>query len=213
MMTQATAIEKTLIHVTVDGQELQFETPVTILEAARSIGVRIPTLCYNEHLSAYGGCRVCLVEVTSQATPGRSRLVPACCSAVEDGLIVSTGTERVLAARRFIIELLLARCPDSGQLQELARQFGVAADGTGLDDVGRYLLTPATKREDTRCIVCSLCVRACAEISERHAISFARRGMKRKVKTPFEKIAESCIGCGSCAYVCPTRTVTVEEVS
>lgn len=202
-----------MIRVTIDGREMQFEQPVSILEAARAAGVRIPTLCYNEQLSAYGGCRVCLVEIGSEQTPGRSRLVPSCCSAIEDGLLVTTASPRVVTARRFVVELLLARCPDSEPLAALAAELGIAAEGSELDPVGAYLLKRAPRREETRCILCSLCVRACAEISERHAISFSKRGIERKVKTPFEKVADTCIGCGSCAYVCPTRAITVEEAS
>jgi bidirectional [NiFe] hydrogenase diaphorase subunit len=200
-----------MAKITIDGRELEFDETLTILEAARRLKIRIPTLCHNEHLSPYGGCRICLVEASSQAAPDRSRLVPACSSPAADGLVVATGSERVLAARRFIIELLLSRCPDAQQIRSLAAELGVSPDGPGLDVVGRYLLHRAPKREHTNCILCGLCVRVCQQIPERYALSFKDRGIARKATSPFEKVAESCIGCGSCAYVCPTQTITIEE--
>ena len=105
----------------------------------------------------------------------------------------------------------VSRCPESETLQQLAVELGVPEDHSRLDPVGAYLLDRAPRPEDTVCIRCGLCVRVCAEITERHAISFKGRGMKRKVVSPFAKVAESCIGCGSCAYVCPTNAITIEE--
>ena len=117
------------------------------------------------------------------------------------------------AVERFIIELLLVRTPHSPRLRALGEQLGVKADASGRDIVGDYLLKRAPKRPETDCILCGLCVRACAEIPMRHAISFAARGMDRAVDTPFHKVAESCIGCGACAHVCPTDAITIEAAS
>ena len=202
-----------MIKLTIDGRPVEMDGPATILEAARKLGIRVPTLCYNEHLSPSGGCRICLVEAAHESNPAAARMVPACTAPVQDGMIVATGSERVQEARRFIIELLLARTPNSPHLRALGEQLGVKADGSGRDVVGAYLLERAPKRAETSCILCGLCVRACAEIPMRHAISFAARGMDRKVDTPFHKVAESCIGCGSCAYVCPTDAITIEAAS
>ncbi len=199
--------------IIIDGKELEFEDKLTILEAAKKLQIKIPTLCFNEHLSPYGGCRICLVEAATQASPKRSRLVPACTAPAENGLIVVTNSQRVLDSRRFIIELFLSRCPESEQIRKLAADMGVDPGGSNLDVVGQYLLQRAPKRESTNCILCSLCVRVCQQIPERFALSLKERGIGRKVTPPFEKVAESCIGCGSCAYVCPTKTITVEEAS
>lgn len=196
--------------ITIDGKPLEFDEKLTILEAAGRLRIRIPTLCHNEHLTPYGGCRVCLVETASRQTPGRSRLLPACTAPAEDGMSVSTDTPRVLEARRFILELLLARSPDSEKIKTLAAEAGVVPGSPELDVVGQYLTQRAPRREATNCILCGLCVRVCQQIPQRHALSLSRRGIERRVKTPFEKVAESCIGCGSCAYLCPTKTITVE---
>lgn len=203
-----------MIHVTIDDNAVELEDKVTILEAAKKAGIKIPTLCHNDKIKPYSGCRICLVETQRGENAGKSALVPSCSSQVEDGLVVNTRSQRVRKARMFIIELLLSRCPESQEIERMAKDLGVpVGDRDSLDVVGRYLLYRAPKIDATNCILCGLCVRVCAEVTERHSLSFADRGMRRKVKTPFEKISTTCIGCGSCAYVCPTNTITVEEVT
>jgi bidirectional [NiFe] hydrogenase diaphorase subunit len=198
-----------MVSVSINGTKHQFEEGITVLEAARSIGISIPTLCHNDYLKPYGGCRLCLVEQV-----GRPALMPACTAVVADNLEIVTDSDRIAASRRFVIELLLARCPGSEKLQELAKEHSIAYDNPeSLDIVGSYLLGRAPKREETDCILCGLCVRVCQEVTERHALSISNRGIDRKVSPPFLKYAETCIGCGACAYVCPTKTITVEEVS
>jgi bidirectional [NiFe] hydrogenase diaphorase subunit len=196
-----------MIEFTINGKTGFAEDGMTILEVAGKSGVRIPTLCTHPKLSVYGGCRVCLVEV---GPAGATRLMPACSTEVEPGMQVNTDTDTVRKARVFILELLLSRSPDAEILKELAVEFGVNAPGDK-DPVREYLLERAPQPGKTKCILCGLCVRVCAEIPERHALSFEARGKKRKVYSPFRKVADTCIGCSSCAYVCPTKTITVEE--
>jgi bidirectional [NiFe] hydrogenase diaphorase subunit len=201
-----------MVTIRIDGRESAVPDGTSLLDAARELGIEIPTLCHHEHLTPSGGCRICLVEVGIGAAIGRTRLMPACSTRASEGMEVQTGTTRVVESRRFVLQLLLSRSPDAPRLQELARQHGaVAADGSSQGRTAEYLLMRVKRTEDTRCIRCGLCVRACAEIPQRHAISFEGRGMKRKVESPFRKVAETCIGCGSCAYVCPTKTITIEE--
>jgi NADH dehydrogenase/NADH:ubiquinone oxidoreductase subunit G len=184
-----------MVKFTINGKEYEAPEGTTVLEAALEAGIKIPTLCYHKELIPYGVCRVCLVEVIRRDWPS---LQPACLYDVFDGLIVKTDTERVKKTRDVIFELLLARCPDSDKVRELAAEYGVTQT--------RFKL-----KNQENCILCGLCMRACAEVSQRHAISLANRGSRRTVKTPFNEVSKVCIGCGACAHVCPTGRIKIEE--
>lgn len=184
-----------MVKLTIDGREVEVEEGATVLQAARRLGIEISTLCYHEALMPYGACRVCLVEAS---THGRSRLITSCTYPAWEGIVVRTNSERVIKARRFIVELLLARCPNVKEIQELAEQVGVKAT--------------KLKSTDEACILCGLCVRVCKDIIGKSAINFINRGIERKVETPFETNSEVCTGCGACAFVCPTGAIKIEDI-
>ncbi len=184
-----------MVKLIIDNREVEVEEGTTVLQAARKLGIEIPTLCYHEALAPYGACRVCLVEVV---TGKRSMLTTSCTYPVWEGIVVKTDSERVVKARRFIIELLLARCPNVPQIRELAEQLGV--------EQTRF------KTADEECILCGLCGRVCREIIGSSAIGFINRGIERTVETPFEIDSETCIGCGACAFVCPTGAIKIEDI-
>lgn len=185
-----------MVKLTINGREVQAEEEATILEAARENNIYIPSLCFHEEVTPYGACRLCLVDIIKN---GRERLVTSCLYPVEEGLIVKTGSERVMASRRVIMELLLARCPDSEVIRDLARQLGIDETPFGLED-------------HKKCILCALCTRTCEEIVGVSAISLVNRGVNREMATPFYEPSDACIGCGSCAYVCPTGAIQFEDV-
>jgi bidirectional [NiFe] hydrogenase diaphorase subunit len=187
-----------MVKLTINGRKITAEEGTTILYAARENNIYIPTLCENEAVAPYGACRLCLVEITT--AKGRERLVTSCIYQVEEGLTVRTHTDRITRIRRILLELLLARCPDSEVIRELAGRYGVS----------RTRFTKQTG--NNKCILCANCARTCEEVVGVAAISLARRGVDRKMTTPFdEDFSDACIGCGSCAYSCPTGAITLED--
>ena len=188
-----------MVTLTIDGREIKAKEGLTILEVAQEHGIDIPTLCHNEALEPYGACRLCLVEITGRN--GRSRLVTSCLYPIEEGLVVKTASERVIANRKMLVELLLARCSGEKVIQDLARQMGVEIVSFRPEYVER-----------NNCILCALCVRTCQEVVGVSAISLANRGVHREVAPPFLETATACIGCGSCVYICPTQCIKMEDV-
>jgi bidirectional [NiFe] hydrogenase diaphorase subunit len=175
-----------MVSFTLNGLEVQVEEGYTVLEACRFYGIEIPTLCYNEGLQPYGGCRLCLVEI---GTGENSKLVSSCTYPVEEGMKVRTNTKRVVNARKMMIELLVSICPQSKTIQDLASKFHVTK------------VRFPVRNDD--CVLCGLCVRMCKEQMQSGAIGFAERGFKKKIVTPFNAKSEQCRLCGGCMYVCP----------
>jgi NADH dehydrogenase/NADH:ubiquinone oxidoreductase subunit G len=185
-----------MIHLTIDNQSIEVPSGYTVLQAAREHGIAIPTLCYLESLPPYAACRLCLVEI---ATPRGSKLVASCAYPSEDGLVVRTNTEQVLDARRTVVELLMSTAGHLPVVQKLAQELGVQA--------------PYVQLAPNDCILCGLCVRACREIVGVGAISLTHRGMERAVSTPFEISSADCIECATCALVCPTGAIRIEDIT
>jgi bidirectional [NiFe] hydrogenase diaphorase subunit len=175
-----------MIKMIMNGLEVRAEEGWTLLNTANFYGLEIPTLCYKEGLSAYGGCRLCLVEIGEGP---RAKLVSSCTYPAEEGLVIHTDTKRVIEARRMMIELMLAKAPFSKVLQDLASKFGVTQV--------RF------KVQNEECVLCGLCVRMCAEQMDGRAIGFQNRGHNRKISTPFDIKSEVCRLCGGCIYICP----------
>lgn len=186
-----------MISLTIDGKKIKAQQGDTILKVARENGIDIPTLCSNDALEPYGACRLCIVEIKNGTMVS---LETSCTYPAADGLAVSTDTPAVIKARKLVLELLLARCPNVKIIKELAAQYGI--------EKPRDCLTV----ENEYCILCGLCVRGCHEVVQAGAISFAGNGKNKKVDSPFGVEAESCIGCGSCAFVCPTGIIKVRDI-
>lgn len=179
-----------MINLTIDGKKVAVPAGSTILEAARDIGISIPTLCYHEALKPYGACRLCSVEVFKGKN---SFITPSCMYPVEEGIEVKTDTERIKQGRKIIMELLLARCPESQTIREKAGELGVTTT--------RFF----PKNDD--CILCGLCVRACAELSGIRAISMTDRGAHKEVMSTLNIFSSVCVSCGICATICPTGAI------
>lgn len=175
-----------MVTLTINGLRVSVEKGTTLLEAARFLSFPIPTLCFLEGLSPYGACRLCVVEIGRG--PG-SRLVSSCTFPAEEGLEVRTASERVVRARKMVLELHLATCPQSKVIQDLASAHDVRQQ--------RF------RQEHEDCILCGLCVRMCEEQMMARAIGFRGRGERRSIGTPFDIRSEECRLCGGCMYVCP----------
>ncbi|MDP1760888.1 MAG: 2Fe-2S iron-sulfur cluster-binding protein, partial [Deltaproteobacteria bacterium] len=157
-------METSMINLTINDRPIEVPEGTTVLEAARKLGFTIPTLCHFQGLKPYGGCRLCMVEVT--AGP-RTLLTTACTYPVAEGISVQTDTEEVQEARRFVMDLLLSRCPEVPALQVMAQQLGLAG--------------PSYPQGESDCILCGKCVRMCHEVQHASAIAMMGRGAKREV--------------------------------
>ncbi len=197
--------------LTLDGQEVAFEPGRTILEVARANGVDIPTLCWLKGASPTGACRVCLVEVE-----GARSLVAACATPAAAGMKISTDSDRVVAARRLNIELLLASgehncytCESGGdcRLQDLAYKYQVdevrfegATQQYETEDVNPLII-----RDFKKCVLCGRCVQACNEIQVNQALSYGYRGAASKIVAQGDQplVNSDCVFCGECVQACP----------
>jgi len=175
-----------MVELTIDGIRTRVPEGTTVLEAARGLGIVIPTMCHYPGLTPYGACRVCLVEVVKG---NRSRLEASCTLPAQNGMVIRTDTERVRRVRKVVVELLLASCPNSKALQDLAASIGV--------DKVRFEI------KDRGCILCGLCVRYCKEQMQSGGIGFVGRGTSRRVGMAFGETPEECRNCGGCEWICP----------
>jgi NADH dehydrogenase/NADH:ubiquinone oxidoreductase subunit G len=178
-----------LIRFKINGQAVQAKEGWTILETARQNGIKIPTLCFHPAVEAIGSCRLCVVEIQQNK---QSRVAAACITPVQGGVEVLTDSEEVLNVRRWVLEMLLANCPASHQIRELAQEYGVTST--------RFTV----EHPEDACPRCGLCVRACEEVVGIRAISLGNRGVFKEVTAPYHQRNPDCIRCGTCLYVCPT---------
>jgi bidirectional [NiFe] hydrogenase diaphorase subunit len=175
------------ILLQIDGRDVKAKEGMTILEAARSAGISMPTLCHHEKLDPYGACRICVVEADAG---GKTSLVAACLFPVEKNLLVRTRSEKVDMTRKMVLELLLAHAPDAPALQDLAQEYGADKD--------RF------EKEHSFCVLCGLCVRYCTEVKKKNAVGFFDRGARREINFIPEIASEECWNCKECFPLCPT---------
>lgn len=182
------------MKIIIDDKDVEVLSGDTILTAAKRAGIHIPTLCHNEAFKGQGRCRLCLVEVDIQ---GMKRVVTACTYPIVKEITVKTTTPQIQKMRRNIIMLLYKRASGSSLMTDMYREYGCEEN-------------QLQENPEEKCILCNLCVLACEELGN-SAISLIMRGTSKQVATPYNEAAEACLGCGSCAEVCPTGAIEVTE--
>ncbi len=201
--------------MSIDGREMDFAKDETILEVARRQGIDIPTLCYDPRLEAFGGCRLCVVEVVGNRTP-----LASCTTRAAAGMKVQTATEEIEDYRKILLEMVVSENrqvavdPLSGyasqELENLVERYQVpvkegrfqgSRSGRSKEDDNPFLL-----RDYEQCISCYRCVRVCAEQQGDHAISVMNRGFETQIISGFDGLLKdsSCTFCGQCVQTCPT---------
>jgi ferredoxin len=183
-----------MVNLKIDGKLVSAEPGTRLLDAVREAGVDLPTLCYHKDLTPYGACRLCVVEISQN---GKSTITASCGYPVEEGIVVRTDSPRVLATRKVMAELLLARAPNVPAIQRAAASLGIESSPF------------TTDKPDEDCILCGLCVRACREVAGKEVLGFVDRGAERQVTMAFETYdASACDDCNQCITYCPTGAIT-----
>ncbi|KXG76630.1 NADPH-Fe(3+) oxidoreductase subunit alpha [Fervidicola ferrireducens] len=183
------------MKVIIDDKEFEAEYGEYILDVARRNGIHIPTLCHSDTVPGQGSCRLCIVEVYER---GKNKVVVSCLYPITGEIKVYTNSEKIHRMRRNIIRLLAARAPGSEYIKKLKEEYGIPEETRFIVD------------EKEKCVLCGLCVKACEKLGSM-AISTVNRGATKKVAPPFEEPPVDCIGCASCAHVCPTGAIEVRE--
>ena len=195
------------VTLSIDGASVTVPAGTTLLKAAEQLGRTVPTICYHDHCTANGLCRICVVEVA-----GVKPLLPACLSRVSEGMQVATATARVERSRRTILEMLVSAVDlsEAPEIQKFLHQYhadrlrfpgGDRRDVAVLDDNPMYI------RDYAKCILCWRCVQVCADDAQfTYAINFKGRGFESGIGTFFDKPMPetTCVFCGQCVGVCPT---------
>ena len=207
------------VRMNIDGKDIEATVGQTILEVARAQGIAIPTLCHYEGTTDVGACRVCVVEIENAKT-----LVPSCCTPVSPGMVITTSSPKVIAARKMIIELLWSSgdhncltCEKNGacELQDLIYQLGLEKPRFQIAPPGHKIeqTNAMIQRDLNKCILCGRCVRVCNEIQVNEVLDFSGRGARTKVGPAFaaDYIDSICYFCGECVDACPVGALTFKQ--
>ncbi len=184
-----------MIEIQINGKTCTCEPGEFLLKVAKRNGIHIPTLCHHEGVAEQGCCRVCLAEVVER---GKSKIVVSCVFPVEKPIEVYTDSPRVRENRAVVLMLLKERAPESEEIAKLCEEYG-AIDGSRFQAL-----------DNEKCIMCGLCTRACQSLGT-GAISTVGRGTRKKISTPYGEPSKDCVGCLSCARICPTGAIPYKQ--
>jgi len=183
-----------MVNLTINGRVVQAEEGEMVLAVTRRMGIDVPALCDHAAVEPFGACRLCMVEITHPDGGGWKGHVTSCLYPVEEGLVVQTHTDKVIEIRRTMLDLQLARCPQSPEIRKLAAEYGVTQ--TSFEEVAG----------GDNCILCGLCTRICDALGF-SAISTVGRGHGKEIAPPLKMAPPDCVGCLSCALNCPTNCI------
>ncbi|HWR45479.1 2Fe-2S iron-sulfur cluster-binding protein [Sporomusa sp.] len=183
------------MNITIDGKICQAEQGEFLLPIARRNNIHIPTLCHSEALPGQASCRLCIVEVVEN---GWHKVVTSCVYPVTKEVEVITNSPKIVNMRKTIIMLLTARAPNNEYINRLREEYAIPQS------------LRFTSDQDEQCTLCGLCAAAC-ETMGLSAISTVSRGITKKVSTPYDEPSQTCIGCSTCAQVCPTGAIKASE--
>ena len=188
-----------MIHVRINGKIVEAKRGETVLQLAQRLGYEIPNLCYHPALKADGACRLCLVEVNNNNPDKPNNITTACTLTVKDKMEILLDTPEVSKHRNTVLEMLVALVPDSPVLSEMAEKYG--------------LKEIRLAKGDEVCVKCGLCVRICDEVVGANALAMEGRGTETTFNPPFNEPPDRCVGCTSCAFICPVQCIPVEKSS
>jgi NADH dehydrogenase/NADH:ubiquinone oxidoreductase subunit G len=196
------------LKVTINGKAYEAEKDEYILDICRRNRILIPTLCDHESLKGLGACRLCVVEVNEGSG---NRVVVSCVYPLSRDCEVFTESEMIKSIRKTILSMLKSRAPEGERLSSLCQIYGVEPDSGGRFTAAKTAGgSPSEKRLASSCMLCGLCVQACASLGS-GAISTVGRGVGKRISTPYDEPSVDCVGCGSCATVCPTKAIECVE--
>ncbi len=185
------------IKITINNKEIEVKKDSFLLDALRELKIPVPTLCNHKDLTPTGSCRFCLVEVESG---GKKKCVTSCNYPVRGEITVYTNSDKIKKHRKLLAEMYLGRYPNVQVIKDIAKICGVTES---------RFKTEITDENPNACVLCGHCVRACHEFTQEDILDFAGRGINRHMTMPFGEVDRHCIGCTSCAYVCPTGAIEV----
>ena len=187
-----------MVTLTINGKVVQANEGEYLLAVIRRMGIDIPALCQHDAVEPYGGCRLCMVEITKEEWNGWKNHVTSCLYPVEEGLIVNTHAPKIIELRKTLLDLFLARNPHTPLIQKMAAEYGLTKSS--------FELVP----EPNDCILCGICTRVCDEMGF-SAISTVNRGHGKEVAPPLDQPPPDCVGCLACAQACPTNFIKFKD--
>ena len=214
-------MKENLITLTIDEKVVKVKQGTTILQAARQVGIDIPTLCFLKEINEVGDCRMCIVEVE-----GRRGFATSCIEKAEEGMVVHTNTESVMEARKVVLDLIISNhkvecltCPRSGncELQELAKRFNITKVEFAGEQKEQKIddLSPSIERDSSKCVLCRRCVAACKNVQKIGAIACINRGFESCISPTGEESLNdvNCTFCGQCIQACPTNALHEKDTT